>query len=56
MDKNAKQFEVPNGKRNPKAVNQEVVSVRRSVPYPERPIQRGNTCDKKLMGGSQLSP
>ncbi len=56
MGKTAKQVEARMVNVLPKAVNQEVVAVIRLVPYPERPTQRVDTCDKKLMGGSQLSP
>ena len=56
MGKTAKQVEARMVNVLPKAVNQEVVAVIRSVPYPERPTQRVDTCEKKLMGGSQLSP
>ena len=56
VDKTATQFEVRMVNVIPQDSKPRGYVVRRLVPYPERPIQRVLTCDKKLMGGSQLSP
>ena len=56
MDKAAKQVEVRMVNVSPQDSKPRGCGVRRLVPYPERPIQRVLACDKKLMGGSQLSP
>lgn len=56
MDKTAKQVEVRMVNVSPQDSKPRGCGVRRLVPYPERPIQRVLTCDKKLMDGSQLSP
>ena len=56
MDKTATQVEVRMVNVSPQDSKPRGCGVGRLVPYPERPIQRVLTCDKKLMGGSQLSP
>ena len=56
MDKTAIQVEVRMVNVSPQDSKPRGCVVGRLVPYPESPIQRVITCDKKLMGGSQLSP
>ena len=56
MDKTARQVEIRMENVSPQNSKPRGCGVRRLVPYTESPIQRVLTCDKKLMGGSQLSP
>ena len=56
MDKTARPVEVRMVNVSPQNSKPRGCGVRRLAPYPERPTQRVLTCDKKLMGGSQLSP
>jgi len=46
----------PNGKRIPQDSKPRGCGVRRLVPYPERPIQRVVTCDKKAHGWESAEP
>ena len=55
-DKTARQVEVQMVNVLPQNGKPRGCEVIRLVSYPERPVQRVFTCEKKLMGGSQLSP